>query len=145
MAPVQLQQASSSSLFWHARFSPASVPARMCLPARRALRVQAAVQPDMMVAAATLAATTVDTAFKMSLLGGALGAVQAMSRPGDKKPILQEATLNANGMMRVGALMGLSAGTLSNLGLERLPATCGGAAIGIALYAALVTTMNQSK
>ena len=144
MAPVQLQHASSSSLFGQTRSSHLSVPARVCSPARRSLRVQA-VQPDMMVAAATLAASTIDTAFKMSLLGGALGAAQAMTRPGDKKPILQEAVFNASGMMRIGGLMGLSTGTLSNLGLEHFTATCGGAALGIALYAALVTSLNQSK
>lgn len=144
MAPVQLQHASSSSLFGQTRSSHLFQPARVCAPARRSLRVQA-VQSDMMVAAATLAASTVDTAFKMSLFGGALGAVQGMTRPGPNKQILQEAVFNASGMMRIGALMGLSAGTLSNLGLEHFTATCGGAALGIALYAALVTSTNHSK
>ncbi len=147
MATVQCssQHASSSSLIGQTRSSRVSIPTRMAPPARRCMRVQAAVQPDMMVAATTLAATTINSAFWTSVVGGVYGAASALTRPGDKKGVLQEAALNASGSMRVGALMGLASGTLNNLGLEGPTASMGGIALGLGLYAALVTAANRPK
>ena len=98
-----------------------------------------------MVAAANLAVTTINSAFWTSMVGGAFGAVSALSQRGNTKAVLQEAAFNASGSMRVGALMGLASGTLNNLGLEGPTASMGGIALGLGLYAALVTATNRPK
>ena len=140
-----LQHASSSSVFGQPRASRVPHSARMSPTARRPLRVQAVAQPDMMVAATNLVVTTINSAFWTSVVGGAFGAASALSRRGETKAVLQEAALNASGSMRVGALMGLASGTLTNLGLEGPTASMGGIALGLGLYATLVTATNKSK
>ena len=99
----------------------------------------------MMVAATNLVASTINAAFWSSVAGGAFGAASALTRPGGRKVVLQEAALNASGAMHAGGLMGLAGGTLTNLGLEGTTASMGGVALGLALYAALVSSSQQSK